>query len=242
MEAVLLAAESTPPLPRLAALAETIAQLFKELKEARDGDIDTSHETGQQIASRPGVHGVLLRRGDEEGLSPVHQDRRKLRGAAALRADAEGIRREAGGEPLRRVPRAAGAPRGPDPIGHRPFHPAPLPCKDRQAARPLEAQALSFPREAPAPGGRPGDARLPVPVGVPDEAVSPGGDRALCLLQRGPASRAECVQGMHDAPRIEPDPRDCRDRAREGQGPGSDGAHAHQPPPRERPLHPAGPA
>lgn len=51
MEAALAAAESAPSLPRLAALAETIAQLFKELKETRDGDIDTSHETGQQIAS-----------------------------------------------------------------------------------------------------------------------------------------------------------------------------------------------
>ncbi len=51
MEAALGDAESPPPMPRLEALPETIAQLFKELKETRDGDIDTSHETGQQIAS-----------------------------------------------------------------------------------------------------------------------------------------------------------------------------------------------
>jgi len=51
MEAALLSAASPPPMPRLTALPDTIAQLFKDLREPREGDIDTSHETGQQIAS-----------------------------------------------------------------------------------------------------------------------------------------------------------------------------------------------
>jgi class 3 adenylate cyclase len=38
-------------MPFLTALPDTIARLFKELREPREGDIDTSHETGQQIAN-----------------------------------------------------------------------------------------------------------------------------------------------------------------------------------------------
>lgn len=51
MEATLRSMESPPPMPHLAALPDTISQLFKALREARQGDIDTSHETGQQIAN-----------------------------------------------------------------------------------------------------------------------------------------------------------------------------------------------
>jgi class 3 adenylate cyclase len=51
MEATLRSAATPPAMPLLAALPSTIAALFDELREPREGDIDTTHETGQQIAN-----------------------------------------------------------------------------------------------------------------------------------------------------------------------------------------------
>ena len=103
LDAALRAAPGPVALPCLDGQPAVMANLFRDLRLAFVTDIDTTHDTGHEDRQRQGIPGVPLRRRHEEGLSPVHQERRQRRAEAALRAGAQGLRREARGASFRRL-------------------------------------------------------------------------------------------------------------------------------------------
>ena len=242
MEAMLLSVESPPPMPNLAALPDTISQLFKTLRDAREGDIDTSHETGQQIANaREYVEFYFdeeMKKAFLQSIKTGGSSAERQRCARTLKESA--VKLEASHFEGYRVLRELLADPTRSGIALFIRHLSLARTEKRQVLCRLK-RCLSLVRLA-RPEGAGSIARLPSPVGARDEAVPSCGDRPLRASQRGSAVGAGCVPGMHDAPGVKPDPGDCRDRAGEGQRAGGDGTRVHQPPARERPLYPAGPA